>query len=188
MKPIMSISSPKQNHYPIYLKHVFNIDYYFLYNMNDYNQTYHQIIHYYNIWNDYAFLIPIICVAIVLFVVLWCCICPVYRFFRCLCCCCRRKHSYQRLDEHQTTWTNRARRFLISAGATLQHTNKTTSDDTIENTKIKIQNGYWTRRTRTTLVWFPDALIIPTQHESKTYNNILHIYISYLYIYLHIGE
>ena len=66
--------------------------------MNDYNQTYHQIIHYYNIWNDYAFLIPIICVAIVLFIVLWCCICPVYRFFRCLCCC-RRKHR-------TNVWTN----------------------------------------------------------------------------------
>ena len=39
------------------------------------------IIHYYNMWNEYAYLIPIISVLIVGVLVLWCCICPVYRCF-----------------------------------------------------------------------------------------------------------
>lgn len=81
--------------------------------MNDYNQTYHQIIHYYSIWNDYAFLIPIICVAIVTFIIFWCCICPVYRCLKCLWCC-RSKHTYQRVDDDRC-WLNHLNKSRIKS-------------------------------------------------------------------------
>lgn len=58
------------------------------------------IIHYYNMWNEYAYLIPIISVLIVGVLVLWCCICPVYRcFVKPFCHCCYRCMGYRPLND-----------------------------------------------------------------------------------------
>lgn len=64
-------------------------------------QTYHNAVHYYNLWNDYAFLIPFISVIIVILLALWCCICPIYRCFVQPCVTCfYRCMGYKRLPEH----------------------------------------------------------------------------------------